>query len=503
MGLPPGPSIAPSVAVDLDDGLGEGLGCLLGQVVPDAALDHTMHIFSRELLGIGAAVGVWCTIGITFKGDRGHGDDRTFGKPLLQIVIVRLAFSQSQTPAVVMDDDADMIRVVERRRAAIKLSVIEVPFRRSCTTNKLRKIVPISIAAGSPTFRGEIILVPPLELGRWRQRPLVGFRAADQIATHRNHGLAALRPQRRDDVGRSRAPIKTGEDRLLDLQRIHQRDGVDRERRLLAIPERRTRKKARRAVAAQVRHDHPVARRRQHGRDLDVAMDVVGPAVQQHDRRTVGGAGLGVANIQDAGIDLLQGDERCVHPRCVSAHRRLLVGEEVASAQLRAWTAFRIRLVTACGWETMITCEPSTSTMSAPARWAMERTTSLPAALSPVATTAQDGSVFQAGGPDASVKAEAATGRWVAAITAVCSAGRSAANASRNRVGLMANSTAVSPSWPVGYWRWTRAVLRMLSVELPSTSPRRSLSSGAKAATKTRPTTPVAVAAALVITAPP
>jgi hypothetical protein len=35
----------------------------------------------------------------------------------------------------------------------------------------------------------------------------------------------------------------------------------------------------------------------------------------------------------------------------------------------------------------------------------------------------------------------------------------------------MANSTAVSESWPVGYWRWTRAVLRMLSVELAWTSP--------------------------------
>src|SRR5215207_6741651 len=36
MGLPPDPFIAPSVAVDLDDGLGEGLECLLRQVVPDA-----------------------------------------------------------------------------------------------------------------------------------------------------------------------------------------------------------------------------------------------------------------------------------------------------------------------------------------------------------------------------------------------------------------------------------------------------------------------------------
>ena len=36
-----------------------------------------------------------------------------------------------------------------------------------------------------------------------------------------------------------------------------------------------------------------------------------------------------------------------------------------------------------------------------------------PAALSPVATTAQDGSLRQAGGPDTSLNAAAAIGRWV------------------------------------------------------------------------------------------
>jgi hypothetical protein len=36
---------------------------------------------------------MWCTIGITFKGNGGHRDDWAFGKPLFQIVIFRLAFS--------------------------------------------------------------------------------------------------------------------------------------------------------------------------------------------------------------------------------------------------------------------------------------------------------------------------------------------------------------------------------------------------------------------------
>src|ERR1700761_3645291 len=115
-----------------------------------------------------------------------------------------------------------------------------------------------------------------------------------------------------------------------------------------------------------------------------------------------------------------------------------------------AWAAFTMWSVTACGWENMITCEDSTSTMSAPARRAIERTRSAPAALSPVATTAQDGSFLQAGGPEASLNAAAATGRWVAAISAVVSGGRSAAKASGSSAGLIPNSTAVSPSGPAG-----------------------------------------------------
>src|SRR5262245_17361527 len=158
-----------SVTVDLDDGLGEGLGCFLRQVVPDTAPDSLVRIFARELLGIGAAVRVWCTVGITFKGNGGHGDDRTFGKPPLELVVLRLAFSQAQPPAVVVDHDADMIRIVQRGCAAIKRSVIELPFRRSRLPNELGKIVPVLVVACPAAFRGEIILVPPCELGRWRQ----------------------------------------------------------------------------------------------------------------------------------------------------------------------------------------------------------------------------------------------------------------------------------------------------------------------------------------------
>ena len=39
--------------------------------------------------------------------------------------------------------------------------------------------------------------------------------------------------------------------------------------------------------------------------NIDIAVNVVGPTVQKKHRRTIGAAGLGVPNIQEAGVDLL------------------------------------------------------------------------------------------------------------------------------------------------------------------------------------------------------
>ena len=81
----------PSITVDVDHRLGEGLRSLLRQIVTDAPRDDAVRVFTGEFLGVGFTVRVRCTIGVTFKGDRGHGDDRTFGKPSLQIVVLRVA----------------------------------------------------------------------------------------------------------------------------------------------------------------------------------------------------------------------------------------------------------------------------------------------------------------------------------------------------------------------------------------------------------------------------
>src|SRR6266576_3165143 len=133
-----------------------------------AALDDPVRIFAREFLGIGTSVGVWCTIGITLKSNGGHGDDRAFGEPLLQIVVFRLAFSQAEPPAVIVDHDVDMVRIVEGRCAAIERGIIEVPLRRSELPNELRKVVSVFVVAGAAAFRRKIILIPPFELSLWR-----------------------------------------------------------------------------------------------------------------------------------------------------------------------------------------------------------------------------------------------------------------------------------------------------------------------------------------------
>ncbi len=93
---------------------------------------------------------------------------------------------------------------------------------------------------------------------------------------------------------------------FLDLESIHERDDVESNRGLLGIPEGLAREKARRAIAAEVRDDDPVAPRGQKRRDIDEAVNVVWPAVQQHDHITIARADVGISDVQDAGIDLLQ-----------------------------------------------------------------------------------------------------------------------------------------------------------------------------------------------------
>ena len=49
-------------------------------------------------------------------------------------------------------------------------------------------------------------------------------------------------------------------------------------------------------------------------RNVDIAVNIIGPAVQQQDRWTIALASFNVSDIRDPGIDLLQCVEGCVCP---------------------------------------------------------------------------------------------------------------------------------------------------------------------------------------------
>src|SRR6266700_752423 len=163
------------VRVDIDDRLGKVPRCFLRQVVPDTARDEAVFIAAQEFPGIGTSLWMRCPIGIAFQGNRGHADVRSCSEPLFQLIIFRLAFSQSKPPTVIMDHDADMIRIVEGCCAALERGLVEIPFRRSELPDELRKVAPVFLVASLPALGGEVILVPTLELRWWRQRNLAGL----------------------------------------------------------------------------------------------------------------------------------------------------------------------------------------------------------------------------------------------------------------------------------------------------------------------------------------
>src|ERR1044072_1428277 len=120
-----------------------------------------------------------CAVGITFEGNGGDGDAWKCGEPFFQVLVLRLAFSESEPPTIIMNHDADVIRIVERCCAPLERGIIELPFRRSDLPNQLRKVVPVFFVADPAAFSGKIILVPPFELSLWGQRHLARFLTAD------------------------------------------------------------------------------------------------------------------------------------------------------------------------------------------------------------------------------------------------------------------------------------------------------------------------------------
>src|SRR5580698_488175 len=199
-----------------------------------------------------------------------------------------------------------MVGVLEGRCSAVVSGIVEIPLWRRLMPNELIELVEVFRIAGLADWGGEIVLVPKQERRLGWRRHLVALRAADQIAADGNDCLAAFRPEHSQDVSRARAPVKASDDSCLDLESVHQSDDVESDGRLLGVPHRFAREKARRTVAAQIGDDHSVACRSQQRSNVDKTVNVVGPAMEKNDRWTCGGAVFCVSNIEEAGVDLLQ-----------------------------------------------------------------------------------------------------------------------------------------------------------------------------------------------------
>ena len=152
----------------VDDGLRKRLGRFLWKVVTDASLDEPMRILPGEFLGIGARIGMRRTVRVAFERYRGNGDRRKFRKALFKRGVFRLAFCKAETPAIIVDDDGDVIWIVEGRRASIERGVVEPPLRRCQTPDKFGELAAVFIVPQAAARCGEIKLIPPLKFGGGR-----------------------------------------------------------------------------------------------------------------------------------------------------------------------------------------------------------------------------------------------------------------------------------------------------------------------------------------------
>src|SRR5277367_6399944 len=151
----------------------------LGQIVPDASLENAMRIFAREFSRIPTRIRMRRAIGVPFKGDAGNSDERAPSQTHLQRFIVRFPRGQPQPPAIIMDHDVYMIRIVECLGAACEGFVVEIPLRRGLLPDEPREFPPILLVAGATPLSRKIILIPPLVFRARRNRLPIGLLTAD------------------------------------------------------------------------------------------------------------------------------------------------------------------------------------------------------------------------------------------------------------------------------------------------------------------------------------
>src|SRR6185369_15778438 len=149
---------------------------LLWQVVADAAAQRAVLVFARELFGVSGGRRVRRAVGVALHRDARHRDGRRYGQARFQRVVFTFAIGQAQAPAVVVDDDVHMVRIVEGRGAARIGRFVESPFRRCGLPDQMVEVAAVRLVAQAAALGGEIVLVPPFVFGLRRQRHLVAGR---------------------------------------------------------------------------------------------------------------------------------------------------------------------------------------------------------------------------------------------------------------------------------------------------------------------------------------
>lgn len=95
----------------------------------DAALEIVVSIFPGEFAGISCGVRMRRPVGITFQRNGWYADRWRRGKLLFQLRILWLAGGCTYAPAIIMDDNGYMIRVVKCCSGTVKRAVGKVPLR--------------------------------------------------------------------------------------------------------------------------------------------------------------------------------------------------------------------------------------------------------------------------------------------------------------------------------------------------------------------------------------
>ena len=243
-------------------------------------------------------------VGVAFQGARRHGDRRKGGALPLARVVARLAFGQPKPPAVIVNRDCDMIGIVERRRRAREGGIVERPAGGGRPPDQPREIAGVGGIAGAAALGGEIELIPPAALRLRGEGARVRGLAADQIAADRDEPPDPFGRKHGQDAGGAGAPVAPADEDILEPQRLDQVERVDGKRRLLPVARRGAGQEAGVAISAQIGDDHPIARLRQDRRDIGIAVDVIGPAVEQQHGRAVVRTRLGIGDVEQVGAHM-------------------------------------------------------------------------------------------------------------------------------------------------------------------------------------------------------